>query len=286
MDIQQIALNIYVSGAYPGTNVGLVLTDEGPISIDAPLLPEEIVAWKKTIRELADKPLRYTILTDHRPERALGATSLGAPVIGGRGTSAILHDEDSNYGEEEIKAWADDYPDAENWLKERALPRPQLNVAGRITLHGSPEVVVESIFGPGPGSIWVRLAHARTLFVGDIVVDTHPFLADAPNTREWLRTLVHIRRSYFPFDVIVPGRGAVTDKEATHPVSDYIQLARRRMRSFHIKGKSVDDLEEALPEFLALFPVQEGLEDLIDARVRHGLAQVLAELQPDEVNED
>ena len=80
MDIQQIDPNIYVATAYPGINVGLVLTEEGPISIDAPLLPEDIGTWQKAIQDLTGKPLRYTILTDHRPERR----SIPTPRVGSR----------------------------------------------------------------------------------------------------------------------------------------------------------------------------------------------------------
>ncbi|MBN1178484.1 MAG: MBL fold metallo-hydrolase [Anaerolineae bacterium] len=279
MNIHQIAPDVYVATVYPGINVGLILTEAGPIAVDAPLLQADIEAWRAFTQEVAGRPILYTILTDHRPERVFGARAVGAPTIAGAGTLAYLEQLGDEFAQAEIATWREACPEGTGWLADWRPAKPELTVDGQITLHGSPSIVVESIAGAGPGSVWVRLIGTRVLFTGDAVtIGMHPFLQDAPDTRGWLEALVYIRRPYFPFDVIVPGRGSVSDKEATRPLSEYIQLARRRMRSFHIKRQDLSEVEALLPEFLDLFPVAEGQRDAVRRRVKAGLEQVYREL--------
>ncbi len=282
MDIQEITPNVYVSTVYPGINVGFVLTDGGPVAVDAPLLPADAQVWRERVREIAGRPIRYTILTDHRPERVLGAGLLGAPVIAGRGTFDYFRTVGEEYGQAAIEEWSGQHPDAASGLEKLKPPVPEITLSGRLTLHSSPHIIVDVIAGAGPGSLWVRLPQARVLFAGDtVVVGTHPFLGDAPDTRAWLSTLVDLRRSYFPINVIVPGRGPVSAKAETRPLSEYMQLVRRRIRSFHVSGRARSDLDSLVPEFLPLFPVGDEEEERVQRRIGDGLERVYEELWPE-----
>jgi glyoxylase-like metal-dependent hydrolase (beta-lactamase superfamily II) len=163
---------------------------------------------------------------------------------------------------------------------------PEVAVAGSINLQVSPSVIVEAVAGAAAGSVWVRLPEQEVLFVGDsVVVGQHPYLAGATDTRAWLKTLVELRRARFPVRLIVPGRGPVCGKEDTLPLSDYIQRARRRVRSIHYAGGGRGDLVGLMVEFLSMFPVGDAEQERVQRDVRDGLERVYEELQPAEEEE-
>lgn len=278
--MQQIAPNIYFSTVYPGVNVGLVVTDGGAIAIDAPARPSDARLWREQILRIARGPVRYVVLTDDHPDRLLGIAWLEAPVVAGRATLQRLRDAGSALWQMCLDDWSRRCP---NIGPVRAGPvLPQIAVSGRITLYGSVPVIVEAVAGAAPGSVWVRLPQQGVLFAGDTVVaQTHPLLAEAPDTRSWLQSLVELRRKESPFWLIVPGRGPVGGKEITQGVSEYIQRARRRIRALHAAGGGRAELTRLVGEFMALFPVKEDDREPVQQKVRAGLERVFEELRPE-----
>ncbi len=275
--MEEITPGVYVATFYPGINVGFICIDGGAIAVDAPPLPSDARDWREAILRTAGGPVRYTILTDGRLDRALSAHLLGAPIIAGRAALSRLRALRGN-GVEAVRQWLRLHG-REDDPKEYHLPVPEIGVEGRMTVHDVPEVVLESIPGAAPGSVWVRVPAKRVLFAGDtVVVGTHPLLDEAPDTGGWLQALTRLRRPYFPADFIVPGRGPVSGKEATRPLSEYIQRVRRRVRSLHTAGQGRSAVLSLVEEFLNMFPVKEGEERKARERVRAGLERVFEEL--------
>lgn len=283
MKTQKVAPKIYVSTFYPGINASFILTDAGPVAVDAPLLPVDVEAWRKHIVDVAGQPIRNVVLTDHRLERALGAGHLDAPIVAGRRTFELLKSSGSDMRDGALEVWAEDHPEAAVELEERAIVLPEVTVDGQIVLHGTPEVVVQSVNGAAPGSVWVRLGEERVLIAGDTVVGgVHPLLDTTPDTRAWLRSLVKVRRAYFPADTIVPGRGSICEKDDTRALSEYIQRARRRIRSIHASDRDRSDIAILIMEFLDLFPIEDVDRERVERRIQTGLEHVYEELQPEE----
>lgn len=283
MNIQNVAPNVYVSTFYPGINASFILTDAGPVAVDAPLLPTDAEAWRREIIDVAGKPIRNVILTDHRLERALGVVRLKAPVIAGRRTFGLLETSGDELRADALEVWAQDHPQAAIELEEQEIVLPEVTVAGRILLQGVPQIVVESVDGAAPGSVWVRLVEERVLIAGDTVVgDVHPLLDQTPDTRAWLRTLTKIRRAYFTGDTIIPGRGSICTKADTRDLSEYIQRARRRIRSIHGSDRDRSDIASLMMEFLAVFPTGDIDQERVERRIQQGLERVYDELKPEE----
>lgn len=283
LKLEEIATGVYVAPAFPDVNLGLICIDGGAIAVDAPALPADARAWHEQVCALADGPIRYTILTDHHPDRAFSAGMLGAPVIAGRETLRLLREAGEEYRRTAIDDWRQQRPRETPGPEDHKVAIPDAGVAGRITLHTRPQVVVETVAGAAPGSIWVLLPQEGILFAGDtIVAGTHPLLGSTPDTGAWLETLVAVRRSRFPASIIVPGRGPVGDGKQTHALSEYIQLVRRRIRSLHRAGRNRNGLAGLVREFLAAFPVTDADQDRAQRRIRSGLERVYEELRPDE----
>lgn len=276
--MREIAPNVYVSAFYPGINLGCIRTTDGVVAVDAPLRREDALAWREQIRELTGQPLRWLVLTDYCPDRLPGAAWMGAPVIAGREAAHRFGEGGDMLWRLTMEEWARRRPGAVEWETVR-LPRPHLAVAGRVTLHTSPLVVIEPVAGPTAGSIWVRLPELGIIFTGDVVVcDTIPPLSESPDSRAWLTTLVEMRRERFRVTQIVPGRGPVCDKAATLPQSEYIQRMRRRVRSFQLAGGERGGLSALTGEFLSVFPLRDDEREWARREVLASLERVYDEL--------
>ena len=97
-----------------------------------------------------------------------------------------------------------------------------------------------------------------------------------------MRTLRLLRRKWRETTIIVPGRGALCDRSATRALSDYIALARRRVRSLHTAGRARADVSTLVSEILEQFPVSDDSRDLVQRRVKSGLDHLYEELKPEE----
>jgi hypothetical protein len=79
--------------------------------------------------------------------------------------------------------------------------------------------------------------------------------------------------------LIVPGRGPLCDGAATRPLSEYIGLARRRVRSLHTTSRPRADTASVVAELLALFLVPGNERDRVQRRIKAGLDRIYEELR-------
>jgi glyoxylase-like metal-dependent hydrolase (beta-lactamase superfamily II) len=281
--MEEIAPNIYASTVYPGVSVGFILTPAGAIAVDAPTLPQDARAWRQRILDLSAGSILYVVLTDTHPDRLLSAGLLEAPIVSAR----EAYDRASAYTEGfwrgVVDGWVRRYPEAADDLVGMHVVLPEVMFTGHLTLHkGGLDVKVEHLSGAAPGSAWVYLPEQDVLFAGDtLVAETHPFLAAVPDTKAWLNTLTALRRAHFSKTIIVPGRGPLCDRSATRPLSEYIRLARRRVRSLHTVGGTRTDVASLVSELFSLFPVPEDERELVQRRIKAGLDQLYEELRPE-----
>lgn len=281
--MKEIAPNIYVSTEYPGVNVGFIVLPAGVIAVDVPTLPGDARAWRRRIVETTGGgPIIYTVLTDAHPDRLLNAGLLQAPIVAAR----MVYDRASAYTDgfwhAAAEGWARRHPEAADDLADARVTLPEIVFTRCVTLRkGGMDVTVEHIAGAAPGSARIRLQKQDVLFAGDtLVTETHPYLAAAPDTKAWLNTLKSLRRPYFSQTIIVPGRGPLCDQSATRPFSEYLTLARRRVRLLHAAGRPRVDTATLVAELLPFFPVPDDEHDLIQRRIKTGLDRLYEKLRP------
>jgi glyoxylase-like metal-dependent hydrolase (beta-lactamase superfamily II) len=282
--MKQIAPNIYVSTEYHYINVGCVVGPKGVVCIDAPTLPEDALDWRRQILGLEAGPIVYTVLTDTHPHRLLCARLLEAPVVTSRAAYELAAEYSRGFWRNTVRRLRRYHPEQEAALKSLEPSLPEILFSHTLTLHkGGADVTIESVEGAAPGSAWIDLRDENILFVGDtLVVGRPPAMNETPDTKAWLDTLSTLRRSRFADVTFVPGRGAVSDQTATEPLSEYIRVARRRMRSLHRDGKPRDDVTDFTDELLSLFSLSDAERNRFRRRVRNGLKRVYDELTPDE----
>lgn len=280
--MKEIAPNIYASTEYPGVNVGFIVLPAGVIAVDAPTLPGDAHAWRQRMIEISGGPILYVVLTDTHPDRLLNAGLLKAPIVAAREAYDRASAYTDGFWHAVVEGWTRRYPEATDDLADVRVTLPEITFTRRVTLRkGGMDVTVERIAGAAPGSARIRLQKQDVLFIGDtLVTETHPYLTSAPDTKAWLNTLKSLRRVYFSKTVIVPGRGPLCDQSATLPLSQYLTLARRRVRSLHAAGRARVDTATLVAELLPLFPVPEDEHDLTQRRVKAGLDRLYEELKP------
>jgi glyoxylase-like metal-dependent hydrolase (beta-lactamase superfamily II) len=278
--MKEIASNVYASTELPGVNAGFIVMPEGAIAVDAPILPQDARAWRQRVVEIAGGPILYVVLTDAHPDRLLSAGLLEAPIVAAR----AAYDQASVYTEGfwrgVVESWARRFPEAADDMSGVSVVLPEVMFSSGLTLHkGGTDVTVRQVDGAAPGSAWVYLPEQDVLFAGDTVVaESHPFLHAAPDTKAWLDTLTALRRARFSRTIIVPGRGPLCDQAASRPLSGYIALARRRVRSLHAAGAR-SDVGELVAEMLPLCPVPDDERELVPRRIKAGLDRLYEELE-------
>jgi len=282
--MREIAPNVYVSIEYEYVNVGCVVGPDGVVAIDAPTLPEDALDWRGRIEALTDRPIVYTALTDAHPHRLLCAALLEAPIVASRGAYEQAADYSRGFWRNVVRRLKRHHGEQGEALKTVEPELPSILFADTMTLHkAGRDVRLEVTDGAAPGSSLVRLTEMNVMFLGDtLVVGRPPVMDECPDTKAWLDTLTSLRRSYLADTTFVPGRGQLSDQSATEPLSEYIRLARRRVRSLHRADKPRDDVTDAVDELLAVYAVPGDQQSGYRRRVRNGLKQVYDELAPEE----
>lgn len=281
--MKEIAPNIYASTEYPGVNVGFIVLPAGVIAVDAPTLPGDARAWRQRLVETTGgSPILYVVLTDTHPDRLLNAGLLKAPIVAARAAYDRASAYTDGFWHTVIEGWTRRYPEAADDLAGARVTLPEIMFTRCVTLRkGGMDVTVERVAGAAPGSARIYLRKQAVLFAGDtLIVEAHPYLTAAPDTRAWLNTLKSLRRARLSKITIVPGRGPLCDQFATRPLSEYLTLARRRVRSLHAAGRARVDTATLVAELLPFFPIPDDEHDLIQRRIKAGLDRLYEELRP------
>jgi glyoxylase-like metal-dependent hydrolase (beta-lactamase superfamily II) len=255
----------------------------GAIAVDAPALPQDARDWRKRVIDTTGGPILYLVLTDTHPDRLLGAAELEAPIVATREAYEEAAAYTDGFWRSVVDGWTRYYPEAADDLASARIILPEILFTADITLRkGGVDMTVTRIAGAAPGSAWVYLPGSDVLFSGDtMVAEAHPYMASAPDTEAWLKTLRTLRRSGFSATLIVPGRGELCSGGASRQLSEYIALARRRVRSLHLAERPRADTARLVAEFLPRFPTPDEARTRIQRQVKAGLDRVYDELRPE-----
>lgn len=271
--MQKLAKDIYVESGYAGVTVGAILTPQGFICIDAPTHPADARRWRLKLAQLSQLPVKYLINLDHHRDRMLGNQWFEAPVIAHESTSERLRQLPELFkgGLSEAGADADLAAD----LAGVRLVAPQITFTDRMELiAGSHVIHLVRRPGQAAGAIWAELPAEKIVFTGDAVtVGVPPPMTDA-NLDDWLASLAELRKAKYPAHVIVPGRGAPTDKAGVKAMETFLRLVRRKLESLLRGKKTRADAAPAAEDLLAQFHVPAALREHYTRRLRVGLEQL------------
>lgn len=235
--MRQLAPNVYIHTTSTTVNVAAILTSEGVVFVDAPMLPDEARTWRHSIANVTDAPPLYLINTDYHGGHALGDPLLGGTILAHEEMWRRLERMSDSYRGKILESWEKQYPFEFAEMRKLAFTRPELTFGGRMTLYcGDTTIQIIHVGGHTSATAMVYLPDQDLLFTGDnLVVRRYPYLGDA-DTKDWLDALTLIRR--MDPAMIVPGHGEVCDAKATEPLSTYLRQIRAGVRKFFNAGRS------------------------------------------------
>jgi glyoxylase-like metal-dependent hydrolase (beta-lactamase superfamily II) len=315
--MERVGADILVETVYPGVNVGCVMTGDGAVCIDTPLLPGEAQRWRERIRSLGAEEVRFVIYSTGGQDRVLGtqyfvleeplaprppsppasrasrprhilfpyptpptAEELRGAVLSG---SVVAHkaawEQVKVYSADGFKqSMADTYGERDPDMEKLQVILPQITFDERAVLYAGDVVV--TLVAAGPGVAWVWLPEQRVLFASDtVVVGTHPPL-DVLDIRQWLAALKRLRDDQeFQGAAIVPGRGPVCDGSAIEPLSAYLSKALERTRRICRAGRPKAELNGVAADLLPLYPVADGQKERVQRQIKLGLDALYDELR-------
>jgi glyoxylase-like metal-dependent hydrolase (beta-lactamase superfamily II) len=111
------------------------------------------------------------------------------------------------------------------------------------------------------------------------VTDRPPFLSQG-DTKEWLEALTYLRK--LPYDVLIPGHGELTGKEATEKMSEFLRIVRRKVRSAYKAGLSKSDTARSLKHLIHHWPIPPFEKPKADRRFKSSLSRVWNEMKVEE----
>jgi glyoxylase-like metal-dependent hydrolase (beta-lactamase superfamily II) len=309
MTMESLGANIFVETVYPGVNVGCIVTDEGAVCVDTPLLPGEAQRWRARIRSLGADFIRFVVYTSGQSDRVLGTQYFiceeGDPCIQqfahtrqtSRPRGLLFPHLTSPSPPEQYKsvrmgtvvahtaAWQqvqehrtdsfkqsmiDTFGDRDPDVVNLEIILPQITFEKSLKLYAGDATIM--FFRAAPGVLWVWLAEEAVFFAGEtVVVGTHPCLTVA-SVKEWLGALEWLRREKeFSDAVVVPGRGPLTDTSAVEPLMEYLRVAHQKAFEVYRAGRPKAELNEVAAELLPAYPVADGQRERVQRQIKLGL---------------
>lgn len=272
--MRQIAPGVYIENKYDSGNVGLIATGAGTVCIDVPMMPRDAQDWRSRIQRVTNEPIVLLIQTDYDLGRILSTDLFSVPLIA---HAATWEQMTKIYAREravrQIQGMLNHTGLGQDWQ----VRMPDVTFTDRVLLNkGNKEIHVLHAGGHSPATCMVHLPQDRLIFTGDTVFNNaHPTMEYA-ETKAWLQALNRLRK--MTVDTIVPGHGAVCDREATYPLSEYIREMRAKVRiSFQARRSKSETSKIVIPEFVDAFPYPPGDADRVRRYVKDGSDRIYDE---------
>jgi cyclase len=282
--IREIAPGIFVETEYHGANVAFIVTGEGVVLIDTPMLPDEARQWMVEIRQRTDEKILYVINTDHHRAHVIGNQYFPTATV-------IAHEhawkEMKSYGDSFrtrlINMYRDRIPEAvEEWKEHLQIIKPEITFTGRTILYkGDKEMHLIPVGGHTLATSVIHFPNEKLLFTGDAVVTNRPPFLSQGNTKQWLEALTYLRK--LRYDVLIPGHGELTGKEATEKMSEYLRMVRRKVRSAYRAGLPKADTARSLSHLIRFWPIPPFEKPKADRRFKSGLGRVWNEMRAEDL---
>ena len=264
MDMEQITPNVYTDTQFsrrvsPGCNYSFVITSEGIVMIDTPMLPTFAVRWRDEIAQRGD--LRYLINTEYHLDHISGNYFFPATIISHQGVREMFtapiervisfmkvqSDTASPMGLRDyvLSRYREADPEGLDLAENYELKPPTITFSERLTLY-SGNHTFELIHLPGhtPYEVAVYVPQERVIFTGDNFVNKWQSSFGHCCPLEWIESLKKIEA--MDADVVVPGHGDIGDKKALGEFTTFLRGVIDTVRKAIDQGMSREEAAEKI----------------------------------------
>ncbi len=269
--MQQIEQGIYFEDSYLGVTIGAMAFSHGVIAIDAPLRADDARSWRSAMNNYRGGSNRLLISLDAHADRTLGTRALECTIVAHQKAAQVFRNRPTIFKGLSVETGAvwETYSDT---IGIRWMP-PDVTFTEKMSLHwGGPEVVLEYQPGPTPGSIWVVVPEAHTVFVGDaVVINQPPFLAQA-DLNAWQESLNSLLKVYSNYH-IVSGRGGLAAPEDIRSLQKVLKTVAEEIGQMAASSTEPEAIHDLASKLLHKYSASPKLRDLYATRLRYGIYQ-------------
>jgi cyclase len=231
-------------GKLNDANALVVVTAQGVVVVDTGNNPPETRILQNFIKSVTSQPIRYVIISQNHGDHAGGTPAFAPPA------HVIVHErvakDWASWKPHQIKAWRKRFRERIDALKDVNPIDSVISFKDSMTLHLGGKTIeliyVDDPYNPGDIAVWLPqsgVLHAG--FVG--YIDRHPDIRpDYSHGTTWgmLRQLDVL--SPLKPKVMVPAHGPLGDVKDLHALTDYLLLARQKVRTMMAKGMPLETI--------------------------------------------
>jgi len=244
-EFKKIADDVYAFvGKLNDANALVVVTAQGVVVVDTGNNPPETRSLQNFIKSVTSQPVRYVIISQNHGDHAGGTPAFAPPA------HVIVHErvakDWASWKPHQIKAWRKRFRERTDALKDVNPIDSVISFKDSMTLHLGGKTIeliyVDDPYNPGDIAVWLPqsgVLHAG--FVG--YIDRHPDIRpDYSHGTTWgmLRQLDVL--SPLKPKVMVPAHGPLGDVKDLHALTDYLLLARQKVRTMMAKGMPLEGI--------------------------------------------
>jgi cyclase len=248
--MEKITENVHVGMTFRSCNTSYVVTSDGVVVIDTPMVPSEAKQYREEILKHGD--IKYVINNEPHPDHIAGNCWMGGTLVGQEGTREAILKVSREFLEHNFKMMA---PDALPLPKEFYFRTPDITFSSELTIYlGRHTFHLFHVPGHTPSETAVYVPEERVLFTSDNVVVGMPIMFQAV-PRGWLKSLERLQK--LDFDKVVPGHGPVQDKSYLKVMHDNVAYYIDQIEAAIAKGWSLEQTKEKVT-FAERWPLPPG----------------------------
>jgi cyclase len=246
-EFQKLADDVYAFvGKLNDANAMAIITTQGVVIVDTGNNPPETRILQKFIQSVTTRPVRYVVITQNHGDHT-GGTPLFSPPATVIVQDRVAKDWAAMKGYQ-IRSWQKRFPDRAEALKGVSPLDTVVSFSDRMTLYVGGKTIVliyiDDQYNPGDVAVWLPdsgIMHAG--FVG--YIGRHPDIRpDYSHGTTWgMLKQLEVLSALKP-KIVVPAHGPVGDVTALHGLTDYLLLARQKVRIMMQQGLSLETIEK------------------------------------------
>jgi len=231
--MKKITANVYVESEISVCNSSFVVTGEGVVVIDTPMMPASAKKWAKEAEKYG--PIRYVINTEPHSDHISGNCYFGGTLIAHEGTrDAILASK-----VDDIKGMLQMMSPGTLLDKDFRFRPPDITLSERLTFYlGDHTFHLTAMPGHSPFQVAVHVPEERMVFTSDNISRAMPFFRQALPDK-WLKTLKNLEK--LDVDYVVPGHGEVGDKSVFKEMEDVVNIWINTVKEAIARGMTKEE---------------------------------------------
>ncbi len=244
---EEVADGVYAFlGRRNDANALVVVTNAGVVLVDTGNNPPETRRLQEFIASVTDQPVRYVVVSQNHGDH-IGGTPLFAPPA-----QTIAHEKVAehwaNWRPHQISSWRKRFPERIDALRDVSLTDNILTFSDHMILRLGGRVIeliyIDDPYNAGDIAVWLPeegVMHAG--FAG--YIGRHPDIRPdySHGTTAGILKQLDAMSTLSP-RVVIPAHGPLGDASAIHDLTDYLLLARSKVRTMMDQGLTLETIVE------------------------------------------